>query len=57
MEKSWKESGEMSPAEKALEEEGKRRVKEVHQEKIDAWKKMSAVKPLHSVTPRNEESD
>lgn len=56
MDKDWKKGGSMSPAEEAKLEESKRRVDEVHQEKIDAFHKRSAVKPVEDAKPYYKES-
>jgi hypothetical protein len=53
----WKKTGEMSPAEKAVEEEAKRRVEEVHNEQVQDFKKAAEVRPLKPSTPRYEESE
>jgi hypothetical protein len=57
MVKSWKESGEMSPGEKAVEEEGKRRVKEVTDARIEESKRNAQVKPTRPTPLRNESSE
>lgn len=53
----YRKTGEESPAEKAVLEEAKRRVKEVHAEQVAEWNRNAQVKPLKPSKPRYEESE